>query len=243
MITTVPETGSTNADLIADIRAGVKYSDGFWLRAERQTGGRGRQGRVWRSPIGNLYCSTVVNLRDDDHPAATLSLVAGLAVHDLLRTQLIDGHTRRPNEQRWLKWPNDILINGAKLAGILCERVGETVVVGIGVNVAEAPEVPDRPTTCIHIENGRNADTAQRVLESLIDPFRQRLSQWRNEPLSATIVEWEERAHAIGSPMIVSDDNERIRGAFDGLGSDGSLRIRLEDGELRSIHAGDISLI
>ncbi|KLE35452.1 biotin--[acetyl-CoA-carboxylase] ligase [Aurantiacibacter luteus] len=242
MIETLPEAGSSNTVLADRLRDGSHVPEGFWLRAERQTAGRGRAGRAWLGAPGNLYCSTVVHLQQEDHAAHTLSLIAGLAVHDLLRSQLINGNLRLPGEQRWLKWPNDILLHGAKLAGILCERVADAVIVGIGINVAHAPDVPGRATTCIHRENGRNANDPARVLGYLVDPFAHRLAHWRARPLAATLAEWEERAHPRGTALAVTDGDTRIHGTFDGLEPDGALRLALVDGSTRIIHAGDVEL-
>lgn len=242
MIHTVPETGSTNADLLNALGKGEALDEGFWLRAELQTGGRGRRGQTWNSPAGNLYCSTIVRLRPDDHPAPSLSLVAGLAVHDLLRTQLINGQSRPPTEQRWLKWPNDVLIGGAKLAGILCERMADAVVVGIGINVEYAPAVVGRTTTSIHQENGNNANDPARILGYLEPRFAERLSAWRDNHLAATIAAWELRAHEVGDRLSVTDDGNTVRGYFAGLDNAGALLLRLEDGEVRTIHAGDVNL-
>jgi BirA family biotin operon repressor/biotin-[acetyl-CoA-carboxylase] ligase len=242
LIEVVAETGSTNADLLARLAWGERLAEGFWLRAERQTGGRGRAGRTWESPPGNLYCSTVVNLRADDHPAPSISLLAGLAVHDLLRGQLLNGGIRGLAEQRWLKWPNDVLYNGAKMAGILCERLGDSVVVGIGVNVAVAPSISGHPTIAIHDQNGRNANEPGRVLEFLAPLFAHRLQRWRETPLAATLVEWESRAHEHGTVLRAMENSEVVVGEFDGLANDGALRLRLADGSVRVIHAGDVML-
>src|SRR5689334_7206475 len=108
MIRTVPETGSTNDDLAALARAGAP--EGTWLRAERQTGGRGRQGRGWESPLGNLHASTLVRLAPGDPPAPTLALVAAVALREVAAAFA-------PGADLVIKWPNDLLAGGAKLAG------------------------------------------------------------------------------------------------------------------------------
>ncbi|MFN2260234.1 MAG: biotin--[acetyl-CoA-carboxylase] ligase, partial [Parasphingopyxis sp.] len=131
-IITIAETGSTNDDLKELAREGA--AEGLWLRAERQTRGKGRRGRSWDSPAGNLYASTLVRLRDGDPAAASLALVAGVALWDALAGALGDAQGLQ------LKWPNDLLLGGAKLAGILLEREGEAVIVGCGVNLARHPE-------------------------------------------------------------------------------------------------------
>src|SRR5438093_256869 len=130
LIRTVCTTASTNDEVALFAREGAP--EGLWLRAEQQTGGRGRQGRTWLSPPGNLYASTLVRLTAGDPPAATLSLVAGVALHQVTQAYA-------PEVPLQLKWPNDLLANGAKLAGILLERHEDAVIAGFGVNLAEYP--------------------------------------------------------------------------------------------------------
>ena len=241
MIETLPEAGSTNTVLAHRLRAGEPVPEAFWLRAERQTAGRGRAGRAWTEAHGNLYASTVVRVGLGDPPAHTLSLVAGLAVHDLLMMQLLVGRAG-PGAHRWLKWPNDLLVNGAKIAGILCERVGDAIIVGIGINVAAMPEVDGRQVTCIQRSNPHNTNDAAAILRMLATSFADRLARWRDHPLSVMLVEWEERAHAKGTSLSVADGDIRLHGSFDGLASDGALRLALVDGSTRIIHAGDVEL-
>ncbi len=233
MVEFVAATGSTNADLAARLTGGEHLADGFWLRAGLQTGGKGRSGRDWISPEGNLYCSTVVNLQPGDPPPATLSLVAGLAVHDLVLSAVGEG------AGPVLKWPNDLLIGGAKVAGILCEMVGRAIVIGIGVNLANAPCLADRAATSIREQGGEM--NAEQALDRLAAAFVERLAHWRAQPLGDTLAAWEARATPRGTPITVHADT-RIEGAFDGLENDGSLRLRLEDGSLRAIYAGDVIL-
>jgi BirA family transcriptional regulator, biotin operon repressor / biotin---[acetyl-CoA-carboxylase] ligase len=135
----VAETGSTNADMLA-LAANGSVREGDWLVAERQTAGRGRQGRAWVSPPGNLYASGLIRLRNDDPPAPTLALVAGVATVQALAVP-----------ELMLKWPNDVVHSRslAKVAGILVERSDNNVVVGVGVNLAHAPDLTDRATTCL----------------------------------------------------------------------------------------------
>ena len=111
--------------------------EGRWLVALHQEAGKGRQGRSWVSAPGNFYGSTLVQLRADDPPAQTLSLAAGLALIEALEAAV-------PGQALMLKWPNDVMLAGKKLAGILLERNGDRVAVGFGVNLASAPELADR---------------------------------------------------------------------------------------------------
>ena len=222
------------------MRAGETLAEGYWLRADQQSGGRGRRGRGWTSPVGNLYCSTVVRLGASDRPAHGLSFVTALAVDDLLNQQLPAKTQGLPR----LKWPNDVLVGGAKICGILLEQVADCVIVGIGINVAHAPMLPDRTTTSIDQLGGVNGHSAQQVLEQLAPLFAARGAQWRADGLGAILSAWEARAHPRGTPLVVTgDDGAPLTGIFAGLGADGSLRLRLDDGSERAIHAADVSLI
>jgi BirA family biotin operon repressor/biotin-[acetyl-CoA-carboxylase] ligase len=237
LIEVVEETASTNADLVRRLGAGEGLAEGFWLRAVRQSAGRGRRGREWSSPEGNLYASTVVALRADDPWVHTLAFVAALSVHDLMLSQLGAGADCQ------LKWPNDVLVGGAKICGILLERRGDHVIVGIGVNVVTAPELADRATTSVRKANPENHSDAHTVLGDLADRFAARLAQWRMEGLASTLADWTRHAHPPGTPLLVTLDEEGLLpGAFAGLDPDGALRLRLADGSLRVVHAGDVSL-
>ena len=227
MIRTVAETGSTNDDLAALALEGAP--EGTWLRAERQTGGKGRQGRVWVSPPGNLHASTLVRLQADDPPAPTLALVAAVALHEAASAYV---------NHILIKWPNDLMADGAKLAGILLEREGEAVVIGFGVNLAAHPDLPDRPATSFSALAGAAPDPAI-FLERLAEAFARWLGRWRNDGLPPVRRRWLEAAHSVGTPLSTSDGE----GLFDGLDESGALRLRRADGTVRLVHAGDIFLI
>lgn len=241
MIEVVEATESTNADLARRLGAGEHVPEGYWLRALRQNAGRGRRGREWVSPEGNLACSTVVALRANDPAVHTLAFVAALAVHDVVAGEL----PPRTGEDRpgcILKWPNDVLVNGAKISGVLLERCGDHVVAGIGINVRTAPVVPGRATISLHAAGG--AGDAAAVLERLAASFAARLAQWRTQGLATVLADWQRRASPPGTPMLVAlDEDGALAGAYAGLDPDGALRLRLADGTLRVIHAGDVSLV
>ena len=227
MIRTVPETGSTNDDLAALAEGGAP--EGTWLRAERQTGGKGRQGRAWVSPPGNLYASALVRLRSDDPPAPTLALVAAVALHEVVAIYA-------PSAQ--IKWPNDLLFDGAKLAGVLLERQGEAVILGFGVNLAHHPSGLGRPAASLAALAGM-APAPGPFLEILAEAFARWLGRWRGEGLAPVRARWLAAAHPLGTPLATAD----AEGLFDGLDESGALRLRLAGGGLRVIHAGDVFLI
>ena len=227
LIRTVAETGSTNEDVAALAREGAP--DGLWLRADRQTGGRGRQGRSWESPPGNLHATCLVRLRPADPPAATLALVAGVALHEALSAY---------HSGVQIKWPNDILAEGAKLAGILLEREADAVVVGFGVNLAEHPHYIERPAVSLAALAG-SAPSPADFLEVLAEAFERWLARWRGEGVGPVRGRWLEAAHPLGSALITAEG----AGLFDGLDEDGALRLRLAGGGSRTIRAGDVFLI
>lgn len=210
--------------------------EGTWLRAEQQTAGRGRQGRVWDSPAGNLYASTLVAIRPDDPPAAGLALVAAVALEQTVRDALPDASALR------LKWPNDLLLGGAKLSGILLERGAAHVVVGIGVNVAHHPVLADRATTSLRAA-GATVDAAT-LLENLADRFAAWVAIWRGQGMAPVAARWSERAHPVGTALNVRlPDQTALDGQFVGLDASGALLIGLADGTRHVIHAGDVFVV
>jgi BirA family transcriptional regulator, biotin operon repressor / biotin---[acetyl-CoA-carboxylase] ligase len=206
------------------------------VRAERQTAGRGRMGRDWASPVGNLYASGLIRLRAGDPPAATLGFVAALALDKILSIYA-------PDAAFHIKWPNDVMANGAKLSGILLERAGDAVIVGIGVNLASHPKIPGRLTTSIAELTGTAADPAT-FLDYLAEAFGDILAQWRTEGLGPILSRWQERAHPVGASLSVSlPDGTSLEGVYEGLDPNGALKLRLADGAVRVIHAGDVFLV
>jgi BirA family biotin operon repressor/biotin-[acetyl-CoA-carboxylase] ligase len=203
----------------------------LWVRADRQSGGRGRQGRDWHSPAGNLYASTLVRLRPGDPPPPSLALVAAVALHET-------ASAFAPDRSFTIKWPNDLLFCGAKLAGILLERADDAVVIGTGVNLTYHPTDLDRPATSIAALIG-TAPEPRVFLDALADSFARWLGRWRGEGLAPIRTRWLAAAHPIGTALATSAGD----GLFDGLDETGALRLRLADGTHRVIHAGDVFLI
>jgi BirA family biotin operon repressor/biotin-[acetyl-CoA-carboxylase] ligase len=234
-IQTVRETGSTSADLLAGLAAGEPVREGAWLVADRQNAGRGRQGRGWLDGPGNFMGSTVVRLLPQDPAPASLSFVAALAVYEALL-----GHVAIPLALQ-LKWPNDVLLDGAKLAGILLERAGLAAVIGIGVNLAWAPSLPDRATG--HLKRIVPAPDRDAFARDLAQSFDRELDRWLQFGLAPSLSRWLAAAHQPGASLAVHGaDGARVAGTFDGLEPDGALRLRLADGSARVIHAGDVTL-
>ncbi len=216
--------------------AAAGATEGDWLMADRQTAGRGRLGRTWESPLGNLHTSGLVRVHPGDPDAATLALVAAVAVHDAV-TIWADGAPCQ------LKWPNDLLIGGAKMSGILLERVGDAVVIGIGVNLVMIPEGLNRPVTSLAML-GTAVPEPRVFLDAVADLFARWLMRWRGDGLAAIRRAWLDRAHPAGTALVASlPDGDMIEGLFDGLTEGCALRLRLADGAVRVIHAGDVFLL
>jgi len=214
----------------ARLRASAGAPDRSVIRALEQTGGRGRLGRAWTSPPGNVYATAILRPTVPTVRASELSLVAAVAVADTVSG--CAGPVR-------LKWPNDVLLGGAKVAGVLLEAMtaGTTlsaILVGIGINVASRPELPDRATARIE---GADADT---VFGHLLSALAARLDEWERNGLEAIRAAWLERGPALGSQLTVGQGGEQLHGAFAGLEAGGALRLELADGSLRRIASGEI---
>lgn len=224
----VEQTGSTNADLLADPVA----VEGDWLIARKQDGGRGRQGREWQSAEGNFLGSTLVRLRAGDPQAPTLALAAGLALIDAL-------DTAAPGEPLSLKWPNDLMLGRGKLAGILLERAEDRVIAGFGVNLAAAPQVEGRETASL----GHRGVVVEAFAPLLAASFARLLGAWRMSEPAALARSWEDRAHPRGTPLRVHQGpDDIVEGRFDGIEVDGALRLRLADDRVTTVRAGDVGL-
>ena len=196
-----------------------------------QQAGRGRQGRSWVSSRGNFFGSTLVILTAADPQAATLSLAAGLALIEALDVAV-------PSQPLMLKWPNDVMLRGKKLAGILLERNGDRVVVGFGVNLATAPQLDDRETASLGSEI-----PPETFAPLLAASFARLLRLWRSSDAASLARAWQERAHPIGTPLTVhASRDELVSGSFDGLEPDGALRLRGADGAVEIVRAGDVNL-
>ena len=142
-----------------------------------------------------------------------------------------------------LKWPNDLLSGGAKLAGILLERLDDAVIIGFGVNLDSHPEGLSQPATSLRALSSGAPPPAD-FLADLADAFASWLSRWRGEGIAPVRARWLERAHPRGTALSATmADGGRIEGLFDGLDGSGALRMRLADGSSHVIHAGDVFLI
>jgi len=211
--------------------------DGTLVWAKEQTAGRGRRGREWVSPEGNLYCSLVLRPGVPVAKAAELGFVAALAIYDAL------GTIGEPGHQVHCKWPNDILLNEKKVAGILLETetgdcgVPEWVVLGLGVNVAVFPGDTDFPATSFRAENWAATETD--CLEAFTRHFLKWTNTWLESGFAPVRKNWLWRCQGIGEEIEVRLENETLTGVFKDLDEDGALLLETPDGE-RKISAGDV---
>ena len=180
---------------------------------------------------GNFAGSTLVALTPGEPAPQTLSLVAGLALIEA-------ADIAAPGRSLMLKWPNDLLLDEAKLAGILLERSGERIAVGIGVNLAGAPAIEGRPTASLD-----GAISPQAFAPLLAASFAPWLERWRSGSTEAIADAWMERAHPPGTALTIHfDSSTTAKGRFEGLGADGALLLRTAHGLIETVRAGDVEL-
>lgn len=234
------ETGSTNT--IAMELANKGAVEGTVVFAEAQTGGRGRMGRRWASPRGNLYLSVVLRPAVPVHKAPAITLMAAVAVASVIRE-----HLKVP---AGIKWPNDILIAGKKAAGVLTEMSAEPdrirhLVFGIGVNVnmdmREAPDDVRRTATTLAAAAGRRIDRsafAQALLAGLDRWYQRFLGN------AADVIEaWREMSVTLGSRVAVQGSGLSAEGTAVDVDAEGRLLLQLDDGVLQQISAGDVTIL
>jgi BirA family transcriptional regulator, biotin operon repressor / biotin---[acetyl-CoA-carboxylase] ligase len=231
---------STNLEAMRRIRAGERGP--LWLRAQEQTAGKGRSGRGWTSEPGNFYGSLILPLTCNVAVAQQLSLIAGVAVVDALND--VAG---APIQGLRLKWPNDLLIGNAKLAGILLESSsaptsGELIaVLGIGINLANPPANLDRPVA------GLQPNTKIINPEALVAPISHWLDHWLclwsdGANFREVRTAWQNRAGPLGEAMQVNTGTGPIAGRYNGLDDDGALLLLRASGDTSRFTYGDVTL-
>ncbi len=221
---------STNDEARRRAEAGAPHLT--LVTARRQTAGRGRRGRAWVSDSGNLHCSAILRPDCPLDRAGQLGFAVSLAMAEAI------------GPEARCKWPNDLLVNGRKVAGMLMEsatpRDGriDWLIAGIGVNLAHAPESTEFPATSLNAEGLR-----ARAVEDLLDAYADRLATWIGvwtdkgfAPLRAA---WIGRAHGIGDPVTVRLPHDTLRGRFAALDETGALVLD-SGGEPRHISVGDL---
>ena len=245
-----PSVGSTNAVALERAFAGERGP--LWLVSKRQEAGRGRRGREWATPEGNLAATLLLSGLRDFKTAATLGFVAGLALGDALDAVVpgrlisigLDGADAGKGQRFELKWPNDVLAGGAKLAGILLESTSlpdgsAAVAVGIGVNVVAHPDnVPYPATSLGALGAGCDAET---LFLALSDAWMDNWRRWdEGRGLASIRALWLARAAGLGGEVAVKVGGEVLRGTFETIDEDCRFVIRDRQGRAHEIAAGDV---
>jgi BirA family biotin operon repressor/biotin-[acetyl-CoA-carboxylase] ligase len=233
----LPSVGSTNDEAKRLAEAGA--AEGTLVWGLEQTAGRGRRGRGWHSPPGNLYMSALLRPGKPAAQSALIGFVAAVALADALQDLGLASDRLR------LKWPNDVLVDKAKVAGILVETAavaGEIppwLVLGMGVNLAHAPENTRYPAITL-----RAAGLAKVTVEGLLGALAGRLAEWygrwQAEGFAPVRAAWLKRATGLGEPIEVRLDQESLQGRFVALEEDGALSLELPQGERRRVTVGDV---
>jgi len=233
------ETDSTNAE--ARRRAEAGEAGPLWIVARRQSAGRGRRGREWVSETGNLYATLLTTTRKTPAEAAQVTFVAALAAADLV-CELV------PPSLVTIKWPNDVMVEADKLVGILVESGphadgGLWLAVGIGVNLTEAPSGTERPATAVAAHLKAEVHAAPRIeiaAEILAGHFAIWMERWETLGFQPVLDAWIARTRGLDGPCVARLGHETLEGMAEGVEADGALRLRLPDGHLRLISAGDV---
>lgn len=233
------ELDSTNDE--AKRRAGRGAPDGTVIWARSQSAGRGRRARHWVSPPGNLYCSILVRpAQISSAVAAQYSFIAALATYDAL-----DG--AGAGHGLAVKWPNDLLLNRRKVAGILLEssltgeRTVDWIVAGVGVNLTSHPEIEAPIAASDLTAEGCAVPAVDELLPALIAAFDRWQLCWAGQGFEPVRDAWLARAMGRGRPVRVDLEGEAVAGRFADLAIGGELIVELDDGTLRAIAAGDVS--
>ena len=225
--------GSTNDEARALIAAGAAQGAVVW--AESQTSGRGRHGRDWISPPGNLYCSITLRPPVEQIRLSEIAFVVALAVRDAVVGCV------PPDVPVELKWPNDVLVQGRKVAGILIEaeklpdEARTALIVGIGINIVSAPRETTHPATCLSAVT--RAPRVTRLLSAVVAALDRRVAAWTRSGFSAIRREWMEHAYKVGGQVTASSG---VSGTFAGLDDTGAIIIALTDGQEHRLVSGSV---
>ena len=237
------QLASTNTHLLERLYRGEKLSSGFVIAAREQTAGRGRYRRQWIAQANeNLTFSFLLITRAAFSQLTSLPIAIALGVSDALKTYGMSAQT---------KWPNDVLIDGAKICGMLLERSdqkqpdGTAIVIGIGLNVnmdATTAALIDRPVTSMRLETGWEYDLEQ-VLEQVLSSTVPWIDRWESEGFPALRTAWEHRCVYMGEEISVGEGDDVKTGILAGFGDCGQLLLREPDGQVSEIWAGDVAAV
>jgi BirA family biotin operon repressor/biotin-[acetyl-CoA-carboxylase] ligase len=238
-ILTFEELDSTDSEALRRAEAGADLP--LWIITKAQTSGRGRRGREWVSQPGNLFCSGLYSASDDAGHDSQKSFVAALAIYEALAEYVSP-------DLLSIKWPNDVLLDGKKVSGILLERTSNALCIGVGINLLSRPEIDDQETACVidYIEEAliNDPEPILEMPEPVLAILAAKYTQWSTrhdaEGFAPIRDAWRKRAAGLGGAVRVNLANESFTGYAKGLGEDGAFIVQLDNGDRRSIHAGDV---
>lgn len=217
--------------------AGEGASSGLWVLADQQTGGKGRQGRTWESLEGNLFASLLLYPACDISRIPELSFVSAVAVAGTLR--------HFSESQITCKWPNDVMVEGKKTAGILLEAESSGnpqkpwVVIGIGINVSASPSGVDYPATCLNDHRG-TAVSRDEAFEVLAEKMSEALTRWAMDGFGPIRTLWLNQAYNRGEKIKIESAGKAQEGTFEGLSKTGALLLKDNQGTLFEIISGTV---
>lgn len=209
-----------------------------WILADSQTAGRGRRGRAWQSPVGNLMTTLYLPISFDAVKAGQLAFVAGLALERTVSALIGE------RAQASLKWPNDVLVDGKKASGILLESAMrdnkiDWLAIGLGLNLAHHPDDTPYPATSLAAYMDTPANNLA-ALEILARAFDEVFRQWRNGGFGPVLQAWRAVAHGLGGPIVATLENEQFEGIFKDIDEKGALILQTTAGDTMTIDAGDV---
>ncbi len=228
---------STNEEAKRLARAGGSHGAVIW--AKKQSEGKGRMGRTWLSSEGNLFVSVLLQPKKPLAELAQLSFVAAIAALEAIAPLLPEQDCLK------VKWPNDILLSGRKLGGILLESFRTEgsdipwVVVGVGINIDSYPPRTEFPATCLK-EAGVELVSAKIILSRFIHHFIERYDQWCSRGFSGIRKDWSAQAWNLKQRIVARLPEGQVEGVFEGIDASGSLLITPDKGKKQTIHAGDV---
>lgn len=228
---------STNEEIRRQAETGM--AEGLAVLAKQQTAGRGRRGRAWESPPGNLFLSLLLRPKVSPAQAATLSFLTAVALGEALELA-----APQLGPAIACKWPNDVLVNGAKIAGILLEsRTApdgnlDWVTVGIGVNLTWHPAETPYPVTSLAAHNTGIAP--QDFAPWLLARYGYWYGRWQAEGFAPVRAAWLKKAQGLGQPVVVRLPDRELHGVFAALDEGGALILEMPDGRRQTVTAGDV---
>lgn len=231
------EVDSTSDEARKLAEAGAEHGTVVWARSQRK--GRGRRGNDWRSPPGNLYVSLLLRPERPPAEACQLSFVAALALSDAIGAVVPAGCDVT------CKWPNDVLIDHRKVAGLLLEssttgtKALDWLVIGMGVNIASAPQDLERPATSLH-EQGCAELSPGSLLEGFCRHFLARYDDWLAHGFAAQRQDWLARAEGRDGPVTVNLEGESFAGRFVDMDETGALIVETQNSGRRAVTAGEV---